>query len=262
MLRLVSLEGSITATLAALGRLDWLIGIGKHDVRVLDPEDRARVESLPRLPCTWAVKADDVRPLEPDLVLASIPVREKSLAELLQGYVDTLVLMPTDLQSIYRNIRVLANLVDAAEKGEEVVAAMRAGFDRMARQVASQPKKRVYVEVWPRPLMNGPIWVGELVEMLNAEFVPQPADQKEIEERVILEADPEVIVVTWPGVDDPPLDRVYARRTWSNVRAIRTRQVQAIPEIWVNSPGPNLLKGARELARAIHPSATISDSSK
>ncbi|HID22305.1 MAG TPA: ABC transporter substrate-binding protein [Planctomycetaceae bacterium] len=110
--------------------------------------------------------------------------------------------------------------------------------------------------------MNGPIWVAELVERFNAEFVPQPADQKRIDQSQILEADPEVLVVTWPGVDDPPLDRIYTREGWSTVTAIRNRHVKAIPEIWVNSPGPNLLRGARELARAIHPSAPLSESSK
>ena len=251
-LRLASLEGSITAILADLGRLDWLIAVGKHDHRVLEEADRAAIAGLPRLPCTWAVTRADLEPLEPDLVLASIPVREKSLAELLQSYLDMLVLMPTDLASIYRNIRILGNLAAAQERGEALIARMRRSFDELAQRVASQPRKRVYVEVWPRPYMNGPIWVAELVEMLNADFVPQPAGRKKIDEAEILEADPEVIVVTWPGVDDPPLDRIYGRENWQQVTAIRQRRVRAIPEIWVNSPGSNLIRGAEALARAIH----------
>ncbi len=252
MLRLVSLEGSITAALAALGRLDWLVGVGKHDARVLSLEDRQRIEHLPRLPCTWAVKALDVEPLNADLVLASIPVREKSLSEFLQGYLDTLILMPTDLESVYRGIRILGHVAAAERRALEVIDEMKSAFAAVAAAVGSLPRKKVYVEVWPKPYMNGPTWVAELVEMFNASFVPRPADRKEIAEQEIIKAAPDVIIVTWPGVDDPPLERIYQREAWGDVPAIRNERVRMIREIWVNSPGPNLAQGAVELAEAIH----------
>ena len=253
MLRLASLEGSITSMLAALDRLDWLVAVSRHDERLLSEEDWGKIRHLPQLPCTWAVKRADLDRVCADLVLASIPVREKSLSELLQGYVDMLVLMPTDLSSIYRNIRIVGHLTSADERAETVIREMQEGFVELRQRLADRPRVRVYVEVWPRPYMNGPQWVCELLETyLKADFVAQPADRKDIPEEEILRAAPEVIVVTWPGVDDPPLERIYDRPAWHDVPAIRNGRVRMIPEIWVNSPGPNLLKGARELARAIH----------
>ncbi len=260
MLRLASLEGSITATVAALGRLDRLVAIGRHDRRLLDRDDWERVRELPQLPCTWAITPADLERVEADLVLGSIPVREKSLATLLQSYRDLLMLMPTDLDSIYRNIRIVGSLVGAAEQAEQVVGSMQNEFRQLRQKLSGEPRRKVYIEVWPRPYMNGPLWVAELVEQyLNADFVPHPADRKSIPEEEIIAAAPHVIVLTWPGVDDPPIERVYRRSAWQELPAIRARRVETIPEIWVNSPGPNLVKGARALARAIHPSLARRD---
>ncbi len=246
--RLVSLEPSVTATLFALGREHLLVAGSEHDRRLLGDQ----VAHLPTVPSTWAVRAEDVARFQPDLVIASVPFREQSLAELLKAGLHVLSLYPRDLASVYQTIRLLAALTEAREAGEQVVAEMEAAFERLRREAAGRPRRRVYVETWPRPLMSAPLWVAELVEIVGGEFVPEGPGRQVTPEEVIA-ADPEVIVVAWPGVDNPPLERVYARAGWEQVTAVRQRRVVAVDEIAINAPGPNLARGARLLAQAIHP---------
>ena len=80
--RLVSLEPSVTATLFALGREHLLVAGSEHDRRLLGDQ----VAHLPTVPSTWAVRAEDVARFQPDLVIASVPFREQSLAELLNKW--------------------------------------------------------------------------------------------------------------------------------------------------------------------------------
>ena len=245
--RIVSLEPSVTATLFALNRQHLLAAVSEHDHRLLGEE---ALGSLPRVPCTWSVKAKDVLPLNPDLVIASVPFREQSLSELLKAGLDVLALYPERLGSIYGNIRLLAALTDAREEGERVISEMERTFARLRETFSSKPHTRVYMEIWPRPLMNGPAWHVDLVNLVAGEFVP-PGPGRQLKEQEILEADPEVIVVAWPGVENQPLEKVYARPGWENVTAIKKGRVVSIPEIWINVPGPNLARGAEMLAEAI-----------
>lgn len=246
--RLVSLEPSVTATLFALGRGHLLVAGSEHDRRLLGDQ----VADLPTVPSTWAVRAEDVARFQPDLVIASVPFREQSLAELLKAGLHVLSLYPRDLASVYQTIRLLAALTNAREAGEQVVSEMEATFEHVRQKTANLPRRRVYVETWPRPLMSAPLWVAELVEIAGGTFVPQGPGRRVTPEEVIA-ADPEVIVVAWPGVDHPPLERVYARPGWEEVTAVRQRRVVAVEEIVINAPGPNLARAARLLAQAIHP---------
>ncbi len=253
--RIVSLEPSVTATLIALGRQDRLIAVSKHDTRLLGEE---LLQDLPRVPCTWSVKPEDLLPLQPDLVIASVPMREESVSALLRAGLNTLILQPKHLDSVYDNIRLLAALTDARERGEQIVTEMESTFARLWEQSADKPHYRVYMEVWPHPLMNGPAWHEDIIRLLGSEFVPAGPDRK-LSEEEIFAADPEAIVVVWPGVDAPPLEKVYTRPGWERVTAIREKRVLHVPEIWLNAPGPNLAHGAELLARALWGEETAAD---
>ncbi len=246
--RIVSLEPSVTATLFALERHHLLVAGSEHDRRLLGE----RVAHLPVVPSTWAVRAADVLRFRPDVVVASVPFREQSLAELLKAGLHVLSLYPRDLASVYQTVRLLAALTDAREAGERVVAEMERTFEEVRARAGGRPAVRVYVETWPRPLMSAPLWVAELVEVAGGRFVPgNPGRQ--ISEDEVMAADPEVIVVAWPGVDDPPLERVCARPGWERITAVREGRVVAVDEIVLNAPGPNLAQAAHMLAQAIRP---------
>ncbi len=245
--RIVSLEPSITATILALGGRDRLVAVSEHDARLVDEEP---LEGLPRVPCTWSIKADDLLPLQPDLVIASVPMREKSVKELVRAGLNVLTLSPQHLEDVYNSVRLLGALLDARSRAEEVISEMELTFARLWEASSAREHKRVFMEVWPRPLINGPAWHADIISLLGGEFVPSGSNRR-LEEQEVVEADPEVIVVVWPGVDNPPLERVYSRKGWEHVTAIREKRVVTIPEIWINAPGVNLAKGAEMLAEAI-----------
>lgn len=243
-MRIVSLEPSVTAILLALGQAEKLVAVSRYCVCP------AELSHLPRLPSTWSVPASDVVPLHPDLVIASVPYRTESLAELLQAQLDVLCLYPNRLDDVYRHIRLLGNLTNASEQAVQMVAMMQAEFYKLHQQAINRPRRRVYVEMWPKPPMNSVAWVAELVELLNGEFVPSPPGRTVTTEE-LQDADPDLIVIAWAGIPQPDLNLVYERAGWQNLRAIRTGQVIAVDELLLNAPGPNLVQGAQQLAAAM-----------
>jgi iron complex transport system substrate-binding protein len=247
--RIVSLEPSVTATLFAVGRGERLVAVSEWCERLVDVGD------LPRLPSTWSAKPEEIAALEPDLVVASVPYRAETIVELLRAGLNVLCLSPQRLADAYAHILWLGRLTDAADEAQRVVAEMQAQFEAIRRQVAGLPRPRVYVEMWPKPPMSGPGWVAELVEIAGGEFVPQRPGRQVTDEEM-RRADPQVIVVAWTGVADPPLERVLERPGWESITAIREGRVVAVDEIALNAPGPNLARAARLLVEAIHPEVT------
>ncbi len=244
--RIVSLEPSVTAILFALGQGERLVAVSEWCGRLADVGDR------PRLPSTWSARPEDILPLDPDLVIASVPYRAETMVTLLQARLNLLCLYPERLKDVYAHIAWLGRLTDAADEAARTIARMQADFEVIRQRAAGLRRPRVYAEMWPKPPMSSPAWVAELVEMAGGQFVPERPGRAVTDEEII-EADPEIIVVAWAGVAHPPLEQVSRRAGWGQVNAVRAGRVVTVDEIWLNAPGPNLARGAQLLAGVIHP---------
>ena len=122
-----------------------------------------------------------------------------------------------------------------------------------ARVADLRPRPVVYCEEWGKPLIHSQPWVAEMVEAAGGQFLGVPAKQTTPE--AIAAADPDVMIFAWCGAGDRvPLERVIAQRAWHNLSAVRTGRVFCIPDEWLNTPAPTLLRGLRALAAALHPS--------
>lgn len=244
--RIISLEPSVTATLFALGQENRLVAVSEWCDRLVDVGDR------PRLPSTWSARPEAIITLAPDLVIASVPYRAETIAELLRAGLNLLCLYPKRLQDVFAHIAWLGRLTGASDEAEQVVAQLRADFAAIGQQVTGLRRPRVYVEMWPKPPMSSPGWVAELVEIAGGQFVPEGPGRAVTDEEVF-EADPEIIVVAWAGVANPSLRQVIQRPGWDRISAVQAETVVAVDEIQLNAPGPNLARGGRLLAAVIRP---------
>jgi iron complex transport system substrate-binding protein len=129
---------------------------------------------------------------------------------------------------------------------DDLVNRMQTELAGLQRQALNRPLRRVYVEEWPKPLINGAPWIAEIVELLGGAFVPSPAGRT-VEEAEVIAADPELIVLNWAGIDKIEPARVLKRTGWEKVSAVRSGRVVAVNEILLNAPGPNLVEGAQQL---------------
>jgi iron complex transport system substrate-binding protein len=245
-IRIVSLEPSVTAIIAALGRLDCVVGVSPWCDGLVDVGDR------PRLSTTWCANAAEITALDPDLVIASVPYRAEAVCELLQAGLDLLCLYPQHLEDVFGHVTLLGRLTDAAAQAEQLVADMQAKFSDIRARTRDLARPRVYVEVWNDPLMSAYPWVADLVDIAGGQFVP-PRPGRRVTEQEVLASEPQIIVVAWAGIADPSPDQVCRRPGWDQLEAVREGRVLAINEILVNAPGPNLVEGARLLLACVHP---------
>ena len=254
-MRIVSLAPSATSILCEIGARKLLAGVTKWCADVAPGNfmgDREAVNGLPKLGDCWRLELKDVLALEPTLVIGSVPFKPETVAKLLEQPFTFLALNPRTLADVESDIRMLARLVDRGAQGERVVSRMKKDFARVSAK-AGQVKKRprVYCEAWPNPRISSPPWVAELVGIAGGEFVV-PAGEKLTDEQVAA-ARPDVIVLAWAATGErADARRAYEVAAWGDLPAIRNRRVYVVRDEVLNTPGPPLVEGARELYRLLH----------
>ena len=247
--RIACLQPSATVILSVIGALDRVVACTKYCADVV-PEVADGSRTI--LADSWTANAAEIINTRPDLVIASVPYQEKSVSEILKTGIPFLGLAPHRLADIYTDIAMIAGLVDAAERGEEVIGAMQRKIEEVKARTRGIPRPRVFCEEWGKPLIASQPWVAELVEAAGGEFLGTPARQIDADD--VLGRDPEVIVAAWCGAGDRvPLEKIIAQRGWQHTSAARNGRVHCIRDEFLNTPAPTLLYGLEALAYAIHP---------
>ena len=249
-MRIVSLQPSVSVILKHLGRLDTLAACTRYCLEVV-PQLRDR--NLPLVHDAWTTTTDELTALKPDLVIASVPYQNESLAAILKAGFPVLALAPHSLADIYNDIRLISATVNAREEGERAAASMQAAVTAVTRQTAAaKTRPRVYCEEWGKPLIHSQLWVKELVEAAGGEFIGTPGAVTDAE--TIAAANPEVMVLAWCGAGmRVPLERAVEKRSWQSIAAVRAGRVFCISEELLNTPAPTLIQGLHMLTSAIHP---------
>ncbi|MFI5107049.1 MAG: ABC transporter substrate-binding protein [Terriglobales bacterium] len=253
--RVVALQPSVTVTLRDLGLLDRLVACTKYCMDVC-PE--VRQTGCIIVEDSWSAKADQIMAAKPDLVIASVPYRLESVAEIIKCGVPFLGLAPRSLDDIYKDIMMIARIMGleappcTPAPGTALVARMEKEVQAMWQRTMGAQRPLVYCEEWGKPLILSQTWVAELVEAAGGRFFGQPG--KHTSEEEVAAADPEVMVAAWCGAGDRvPLEKIVARRGWARTRAAKNGRVYCINDEFLNTPASTLLQGLRALAAAVHP---------
>ena len=247
--RIISLQPSITVTLAQLGALDRLVACTKYCEDVVPGVTQGRVVVAD----SWQARAEEIRNANPDLVIASVPYQLESVAEVLKTGIPFVGLSPRSLHDVYSDIAVIARLVGEESRGNEMIRAMQSKVEAIRERAQTAGRRpRVYCEEWGKPLIHSQGWVAELVETAGGEFIGTPGAHTTAEE--IAAARPDVICMAWCGAGDRvPLERTIEQRGWQELSAVRKKHMYCIPDEYLNTPATTLVEGLRALAGAIHP---------
>ncbi|MEO6829178.1 MAG: ABC transporter substrate-binding protein [Acidobacteriaceae bacterium] len=249
-LRIASLQPSITLTLGRLGRLDTLVACTRYCTEALPELSHTAITIVAD---SWSSTMEELLAVEPNLVIASVPYRMESLAAILKAGCPVLTLAPHTLDDILADIRLLASVVRAPERGEALIAEMLAVIHGVRARASEAPgRPRVYCEEWGKPLIHSQPWVAELVEAAGGEFLGQPGKTTTAE--AVADENPDVLIFAWCGAGNRvPLERVVQQRGWQSMTAVATGRVHCVPDEFLNTPAHTLLEGLACLAAAIHP---------
>jgi iron complex transport system substrate-binding protein len=245
-LRIVSLAPSATSILCAVGAKKFLVGVTEWCANV------APVHRLPKLGDCWHMDSvDEILRLKPSLVIGSVPYKQETLAKLLEHPLTFLATNPRTLADIENDIRMLGRIAGRPVGAELIVGKMRQEFAAIAKKSRALRKKlRVYCEAWPNPRISSPPWVAEIVKVCGGEMILPPGQK--VSDDQVASAQPDVIVLAWAATGDKAKPhKSYQVAAWKDVPAIRNKQVHVVRDELLNTPGPPLVAGAKQLFRIL-----------
>ncbi len=249
---IAALQPSVSVTLAGLGKLDHLAACTKWCVEQV-PGLAER--GLPILPDSWYAAGPDVATLHElriDLVLASVPYQQASLAALIKTGTPVLALAPHSLQDIYADTRLIASLVNARAEAEAMIEEFQQALAEVASR-ASETSVAIHCEEWSNPIIHSQQWVNELVADAGGRPVGQSGAHSTPGE--VAAANPDALILAWCGAGDRvPLRRVVEMRNWSGLPAVQQRRMYCVPDELLNTPAlPSLREGLACVAHCVCP---------
>lgn len=287
--RIVSLIPAGTEIVCALGFEEALVGRSHEcdfpasvqhlpicsrpriDVQASSAEiDRRVRETLRAGLSVYEVDTALLRDLAPDVVVTqaqceacavSLGDLEDALASW-TGLRPTVVsLEPRRLEDVWEDMQRVADALDAAPRGRELTARLRARIEALAARARELPSPpRVGCIEWVDPLMAAGNWVPTLVGMAGGEdvFGRAGAHAPALEWPELVHADPDVLVGMPCGYDLERTRREFRALSehdhWPELTAVRHGRVALTDgHQYFNRPGPRLVESLEILAEILHP---------
>jgi iron complex transport system substrate-binding protein len=252
---IVSLIPSNTEIVYELGLGEKVVGLSDYDNY---PEETANVEKVGGM----EFNVEKIVSLNPDIVLAhesSALAAEAGLTQLKDAGITVFVVNDAvNFEEVYETINLIGQMTGTTEEAEALTADMKAKLDEIKEKAATvTEKKKVFVEVSPAPDIYTPgknTFMDIMLQVINAENAAGDLDGwASIDQESIVERNPDVIITTYGYYSEDPVGQVTSREGWADVTAVKNKQVVDVHSDLVTRPGPRLVEGVEELAKAVYP---------
>jgi iron complex transport system substrate-binding protein len=200
---------------------------------------------------------DEVVAQRPDLVVVT-PSRQAAnqLIDPMERLgIPIVVLLQRNVEEILANIRLLARLCGVTERGEELAARLQARLDKVEQRVAGLKPPSV-VMITGR-LGNGLLLVtrpgtytGDAIVRAGGRLAFDGGIIAQVSPEAIFNSDPDMLLFAGAEKD---MKELIGRPGWSDMRAVKSRRVNAVSRVELLIPGPRTIDGIEHLAAIFHP---------
>jgi iron complex transport system substrate-binding protein len=249
--RIVCLSSEHVEICYALGAGERVVGVPGTAQRPAEARDKPRIGGF------TSFRADKIRELEPDIVLAFSDLQADISAELIRGGLPVFCSNPRSVDDVLATIVMVGGLLGLDKSARDIVQDMRDEI-RQVREFSSvwPDRPRVYFEEWHEPLIAGIRWVSEIVEIAGGrDIFSELRDKPSAKDRVVdpadvIRRDPQIVLASWCG---KPVDiaSIGARPGWERVSAVLSGRIHEVDGADILSPGPSLLVGLRQIHEII-----------
>ena len=248
--RIVSLSPTVTEILFVIGAGEQVVAVDEFSY--YPPE--APVTDL----SGWDPNVEAVLSYEPDLVLIVYDANDLMAGLDAVGVPVVLSSAPADFESGYATITDLGEAVGRQDEAAALVESLRAEIDA-ALAAAPDVPLRIYHELDDQHYsVTSATFIGAVYDAMGTVNIADEADPDgygypQLTEEYIVEADPELIVIT-DQVGYTPED-VAARPGWSEVSAVRNGNIVVVNADIASRWGPRLPQFISAVAEALQGAA-------
>jgi iron complex transport system substrate-binding protein len=226
--------------------------------------DREVRERAGRGEAIYELDADELRELEPDLVVTQAvcevcAVSFDDVTKVAAGMdpqPEVLSLDPTTLGEVIADIRRLGDAADAHEEAEQLIAEIGERLDAIANAVAdADDHPTVLALEWLDPAYIGGHWVPQMIEHAGGiDLLGFAGEKSRVVDWPEIAASAPNIVVAMPCGYDADRSADEAHQYAERIAALDADRVVAVDAAaYFSRPGPRLVDGVELLAHVLHP---------
>lgn len=253
--RIVTLAPSNTEIVYELGLGEEVVGVSDNDTYPEDVKNKEKVGGM-------EFNVEKIISLKPDLVLAhdsAGAAAETGIQQLRDAGIDVLVINnAASIDEMYQSFQLIGEATGTTAEAETEVKELKAGFADLEEKAASikeENEKSVFFEVDPTLYTAGNgTFLNEIFDMLHINNTM--ADQEgwpQVTEEAVIEKNPDVILLNYGGYVENAVNGVLKREGWSNVNAVKNKEVFEVNADLTSRTGPRLVEGAEAIAEAVYP---------
>ena len=248
---IISMQPSNTEILFALGVGDKIIGVTEYDEY---PKEALEIE---RIGSTLEFNGERILELNPDVVVAYDNAPEETIQLLEDAGLKVFVLASSEsVADVYENIEKIAQVVQAEDKGQSLIADIQAKIEEVKKVVATvETPKNVYFEISPAPSIyttGSGTFQQELLQLANVKNVFSDLESwVQISEEQVITKNPEVILSS--VADDKNVDAILGRAGWDQITAVQNKDVFYVDKSVTSRPGPRIGEALEMIAKTVYP---------
>ena len=249
--RVVTLAPNLTEIVFAAGAGDKLVGVTTADDYPPAVDSLARFSALP-------IDFEAIAALNPDLVLATDQINSARDADTFDELGMPLYFFSfTTVDDILSAIRTTGELLGSPEAAGAASDSLDAALDALrtrTQSVADRPRVLFLIGDDTLYAFGQNSYVHTLIEIAGGQSITDSMATKAptLSEEFVLTQKPDVIIGAF-GSDYDPDRLLELHPTWDIVPAIQNDRVYSLNPDIVVRPGPRIVKGARRMARMLHP---------
>ena len=250
--RIVSLAPNLTEIVFAVGAGDRLVG----DTEYCDYP--AEAKNVSKIGDTMHPSIERIIALKPQIVLVSTASQLEAFTKQLdEQKIAVYVTNPRSLEEVFRSIATLGDLFGEHDRAASVVADLRRRADAIEAATKQVKPLKVFYQVSGEPLytIGRDAYLTDLVRRAGGVSVTAdvPGAFPRFSDEAALAARPEAIILPSGGSMGSANSAIAA--PLENSPAASNKRVYKINDDHLSRPGPRLVDGLEEMARALHPEA-------
>src|SRR3989442_5896385 len=250
--RIVSLAPNLTEIVYAVGAGDRLVGNTEYC------DYPAEAKSVAKIGDTMHPSVERIIALKPQIVLVSTASQLEGFTKQLdQQRIAVYVTNPRSLDEIFHSITVLGDMFGHPEQAALVATDLRKRAEAVESRISEIKPVSVFYQVSGEPLytIGRDAYLTDLVRRAGGVSVTTdvPGAFPRYSDEAALAARPEAIILPTGGSMGTANSSVAV--PLRNSPAVLNNRVYKLNDDHLSRPGPRLVDGLEEMARALHPEA-------
>jgi len=250
--RVITLAPNLTEVVFAVGAGDRLVG----NTTYCDYPPEAK--AIAKVGDTLHPSLERIIALKPQVVLISTASQLETFTQQLQNQnIAVFVTDPHDLEGVFRSIEQVGQIMGQQQQAETLVLNLRQRASAVEQAVKNLPPIRVFYQASGEPLYvpGHDAFVTDLMRRAGGISVTAdvPGAWPKFSNESALAAKPEAIILPTGG--SMGAANASVAEALRNSPAVLSGRVYKINDDHLARPGPRVIDGLEEIARALHPEA-------